>query len=1085
MLKSGKAYQRMAQDIINDYECEYEILPRVDGEPNGCRYELEKDGKTLLIDNSGRPWYKNIIPATGFWQYLDKDSLIHPAYVLHRTVTGRCLTADTYVVTNHGVLSLFEFGERWKVSRSKKEFYVVTHRNRLRRVTDFICNGSREVFKVVTQNGTIKATANHPVLTPSGWRLVSELVCGDDVYSSATEYAQGVAVEVWKRISGSNYDVSNTGRVRSLGTKFNKPVILKPYFKGKWGHVRVRLGAGGKDIGVHRLVALAFIGNPPSPKQEVCHLNGLPADNRVENLRWGTSKTNGQQMIAMGRSRRGTASNQSVLTENDVSRIRSMREDSGLYYGTIASIYGVSESLIRGICHGRRWKSVFGHMAVSKVLSIIPAGIESTFDISVEEDHSFIANGIFVHNSASQNPNGQNIPKRGSTPRMKELVSAYRRCFVAKTGCKFIECVAEDELVNTDRGLYPIREVEGKVYTGSNFYSIVGKRYVGEREVVHVQASDGSKVRVTKNHPFLVVRGGQYAWVEAGNLLATDYLCVPDHKPEHSLLSVKAADEAYWVGYFIGDGYYSKQSTYMGVSSKGGYYRINFALGLDMRELFGSMENFFGTPPQVKPKGDVCVQDKQLYKKWVARYPKKNSWHAEIPKCILESDIDTQLRFLAGLIDSDGSYHARRMTYVSVSEKLIRQIHTMCRRLGIHGLIRRVDDGCIRAWAFDVFEAESLGRLPEGLLKRKRDRKRKYCSSKMFTQCRTAMVPLGLIEAYKEKGMQCSVKANRLFSNARRRGHATRDAVRRAGIEKFAPFLNYRYLGVDSVVPSGMAKVYDIEVARDHRFEVAGFIIHNCDLSQAELRLAAWMSNDHTMLQIYRDGGDIHASTAARSMNLTMEQFMALPADDRKMGRFRAKAVNFGFLYGMWWKGFMSYAKTEYGIDLTEKEAEAAYNTFFNLYSGLQGWHKGMKDFAQSRGYVRAMHGALRRLPSVNSDDEGVVSGTLRQAINSPIQRMASDLALIGKTRFVRDCPRDLVWPAGFVHDSVILEVREEHAEEMARAAKWYMQTPPLMEWFGIESPIPLLADVAIGLNLDEMEERPDLEAVMPVWAKS
>lgn len=257
------------------------------------------------------------------------------------------------------------------------------------------------------------------------------------------------------------------------------------------------------------------------------------------------------------------------------------------------------------------------------------------------------------------------------------------------------------------------------------------------------------------------------------------------------------------------------------------------------------------------------------------------------------------------------------------------------------------------------------------------------------------------------------------------------------------------------------------------------------DLSQAELRLAAWMSNDETMLGIYRDGGDIHASTAARSMGLSMEQFMALPDDDRKMARFRAKAVNFGFLYGMWWKGFMSYAKTEYGIDLTEKEAEAAYSTFFALYSGLQGWHKGMKAFAQSKGYVRALHGALRRLPSVNSDDEGVISGTLRQAINSPIQRFASDLALIGKTRFVADCPIERVWPAGFIHDSVVLEVREQYAEEMARAAKWYMQTPPLMEWFGIECPIPLLADVAIGDNLNDMEERHDLEAVRPVWAKS
>ena len=595
---------------------------------------------------------------------------------------------------------------------------------------------------------------------------------------------------------------------------------------------------------------------------------------------------------------------------------------------------------------------------------------------------SFLLHRTVTGRSASANPNGQNIPKRGKTPRMEELVKAYRSCFVADDGFMFIECVAEDELVNMDGGLVPIQKADGLVNSGRRYRKILGRKDVGKRRVVSIEASDGSRIRVTRNHPFLVVRSGQYVWVPAGSLLRSDYVVVPDHGEDVCEVKAAARDESYWAGVFIGDGCYGKQITGMGVPPRGGYYRINFALGSDWKELYRYMESFFGIPPQIKSKGDVVVQSKKLYYEWIRKYPKDGSWFAEIPRCILESGYTTQMKFLAGLIDSDGSYHSRRMTYVSVSEKLIRQIHTMCRRLGIHGLIRRIDSGDIKAWGFDVFEAESLRRLPQGLLKRKRQRRGKYCTTKMFTQCRTAMIPADLLEARKQAGMQSGVLANRLFSNARRTGRATRDAVLKSGIGSILPLLDYRYLKVNGVTDAGTANVYDIEVEVDHCFEVGGFITHNCDLSQAELRLAAWMAQEPTMLQVYRNGGDIHKTTACTVLGITMREFNELPKAEQKLARFRAKAVNFGFLYGMGWRGFKVYAKVEYGIDMTDEEAEHTRFKFFQLYSGLEGWHNGMREFAMSRGYVRALHGALRRLPSVESDDEAIQGGAQRQGIN-------------------------------------------------------------------------------------------------------
>ncbi len=161
-----------------------------------------------------------------------------------------------------------------------------------------------------------------------------------------------------------------------------------------------------------------------------------------------------------------------------------------------------------------------------------------------------------------------------------------------------------------------------------------------------------------------------------------------------------------------------------------------------------------------------------------------------------------------------------------------------------------------------------------------------------------------------------------------------------------------------------------------------GCVLIEADLSQAELRLIAWMAQDPTMLEVYRTGGDIHTTTACRVMGISLEEFHNLSEDDQGMARFKAKAVNFGFMYGMWWVSFRSYAKVEYGIDLTEEEAEKMYKDFFSLYSSLHGWHDGMKTFASKHGFVRSMHGALRRLPSVWSIDDQVQKYAQRQGIN-------------------------------------------------------------------------------------------------------
>ena len=140
---------------------------------------------------------------------------------------------------------------------------------------------------------------------------------------------------------------------------------------------------------------------------------------------------------------------------------------------------------------------------------------------------------------------------------------------------------------------------------------------------------------------------------------------------------------------------------------------------------------------------------------------------------------------------------------------------------------------------------------------------------------------------------------------------------------------------------------------------------------------------------------------------------------------------------------------------------------FFNLYPKLQDWHKSQRILVQKQGYVRSLHGALRRLPSIESDDDGLKSSSERQAINAPVQRFASDLGLMGMIQFCNGCPSDLVRPVAFIHDAAVLEVKDdpEIIAEMCAGIKWSMENQPIHQ-FGITSPIPIVADVSTGLSL-------------------
>ncbi len=168
--------------------------------------------------------------------------------------------------------------------------------------------------------------------------------------------------ELWRDIPGfvGSYQVSSLGRVKSLprlvpvfnsfrGVAFARRCpgrVLRPAVCDRAGHVSVHLGRRTRGIPVHQLVMLAFYG-PPPPGLEAMHLNGIPTDNRVENLRYGTHSEN---MIDMYRKGKGRMK----LTPEKVREIRSELA-CGRSCRELAADYGVSVTSIRDVGKGRRY----------------------------------------------------------------------------------------------------------------------------------------------------------------------------------------------------------------------------------------------------------------------------------------------------------------------------------------------------------------------------------------------------------------------------------------------------------------------------------------------------------------------------------------------------------------------------------------------------------------------------------------------------------------------------------------------------------------------------------------------------------
>lgn len=228
------------------------------------------------------------------------------------------------------------------------------------------------------------------------------------------------------------------------------------------------------------------------------------------------------------------------------------------------------------------------------------------------------------------------------------------------------------------------------------------------------------------------------------------------------------------------------------------------------------------------------------------------------------------------------------------------------------------------------------------------------------------------------------------------------------------------------------------------------------DFSQIELRLAAMFSRDPALTKAFKSGDDPHRETAAAVSGKAPEK---ITKEERKM----AKAVNFGFLYGMGAKKFRVYADEKYGVKVSDEEARAYRKAFFNKYKALLPWHDRQRRLVRNLEHVTSPIGRIRHLPNIQSEDEGLQAQAEREAINSPVQGLASDLTVLSMVLLHErlDSTRGRI--IGNVHDAVLFEIDDSYVAEATEIIRETMEHLPLKRYFGFVPTVPIHVDITVS----------------------
>lgn len=233
------------------------------------------------------------------------------------------------------------------------------------------------------------------------------------------------------------------------------------------------------------------------------------------------------------------------------------------------------------------------------------------------------------------------------------------------------------------------------------------------------------------------------------------------------------------------------------------------------------------------------------------------------------------------------------------------------------------------------------------------------------------------------------------------------------------------------------------------------------DYSQIELRVAAMLSGDQKMTQIFREGKDIHTGVASFVFNVPMDKV------DSEMRR-QAKVINFGIIYGM---GVNALRKNLGG---TREEAQKFYDNYFRQFSGVRNYLDEVKAFALQNYYTETLFGRKRHFPNIKSRIPFIRNMAERTATNASIQGTAADIIKLA----IRYAEEDLK-KAGLsdrahlvlqVHDELVYEIEESVLPRAEKIIKDAMGSVLSRSFLRYKTDIPLIVHSGFGNNLEEVK---------------
>ena len=225
------------------------------------------------------------------------------------------------------------------------------------------------------------------------------------------------------------------------------------------------------------------------------------------------------------------------------------------------------------------------------------------------------------------------------------------------------------------------------------------------------------------------------------------------------------------------------------------------------------------------------------------------------------------------------------------------------------------------------------------------------------------------------------------------------------------------------------------------------YILLAADYSQIELRIIAALSKEETMIEAFKNGEDIHASTASKVFNVPLDEVT-------REQRSNAKTVNFGIIYGVSAFGLSNQT------DLSRSEAKELIDTYYETYPKLRAYMSEQVDFARDNGYVQTVLGRRRYLKDINSRNAVVRGASERNAVNAPIQGSAADIIKIAMINIYNKLEAGNYKTKMLlqVHDELVFDVYKPELEDMKTLIKTEMENAFKLE-------VPLDVEVDTGLN--------------------